>query len=362
MPLTPLSPLGCDTFVAYPPSTKDGTVIFGKNSDRPVGEGQSIRVYPARRRLQGDAKNSERGADDDYSNDCEQESSSPTTWLQCTYIRIHDEESCAVLLSQIDWMWGAEMGANEHGVVIGNEAVWTRLLEREPTNERRLLGMDLVRLGLERSTCADEALEVITTLLARHGQGGPCAHDDEDFTYHNSFLIADAMHAWVLETAGEHWVAQKITRGSRNISNGLTIRADFDRHSLGLHEYAKQNGFWDGTPPLDFARCFSSGGLDLSIDSRQACGRTLLSRHDDGRNLDAAAMMAILRDHGSGICMHGDGFETTASMVSEIFTSTVPDDHGESTADGKSRRSAHKHWMTGKSFPCRSEFVLQPFP
>jgi len=31
--------------------------------------------------------------------------------------------------------------------------------------------MDLVRLGLERATNADEALEVITGLLARHGQG-----------------------------------------------------------------------------------------------------------------------------------------------------------------------------------------------
>ena len=69
----------------------------------------------------------------------------------------------------LDWMWGVEMGANEHGVVIGNEAVWTR----EPCDGRNkaLLGMDLVRLGLERGNTAREALDVITTLLEEHGQG-----------------------------------------------------------------------------------------------------------------------------------------------------------------------------------------------
>ena len=40
------SPVGCDTFVAYPPDAPANTVIFGKNSDRPAGEGQSIRQYP----------------------------------------------------------------------------------------------------------------------------------------------------------------------------------------------------------------------------------------------------------------------------------------------------------------------------
>jgi len=43
-------------------------------------------------------------------------------------------------------MWGGEMGANEYGVVIGNEAVFTKVKkERTP----RLLGVDLLRLALE---------------------------------------------------------------------------------------------------------------------------------------------------------------------------------------------------------------------
>jgi hypothetical protein len=41
-------------------------------------------------------------------------------------------------------MWGAEMGANASGVVIGNEAVWTRMSDPSDCDEK-LLGMDLVR-------------------------------------------------------------------------------------------------------------------------------------------------------------------------------------------------------------------------
>lgn len=63
--------------------------------------------------------------------------------LQCTYIQIPQvEQTHAVILSKPAWMWGAEMGANDQGVCIGNEAVWTR----EPVAPgEALLGMDLVR-------------------------------------------------------------------------------------------------------------------------------------------------------------------------------------------------------------------------
>ena len=48
----------------------------------------------------------------------------------------------------------------QEGVVIGNEAVWTRLSDPAHDLVPRLLGMDLLRLGLERGRSARAALEV----------------------------------------------------------------------------------------------------------------------------------------------------------------------------------------------------------
>ncbi|MHA2497851.1 MAG: C69 family dipeptidase, partial [Candidatus Hodarchaeales archaeon] len=182
----------CDTFVALPPATADESIIFAKNSDRPYSEVQNITHYP--RQSHKDAA------------------------VHCTYLEIPQvEETLEILLSQPLWMWGAEMGANEHGVIIGNEAVWTR----ERLGPPALLGMDLLRLGLERGQTAQESLQVMVELLEVFGQGGPCAENDATLSYHNSFLIVDRKEAWVLETANKMWVAERIREGVRNISNSL---------------------------------------------------------------------------------------------------------------------------------------------
>jgi len=46
--------------------------------------------------------------------------------------------------------------------------MWT---VESPSKENGLLGMDLLRLGLERGKTAQEAVNVITSLLEEHGQG-----------------------------------------------------------------------------------------------------------------------------------------------------------------------------------------------
>lgn len=66
------------------------------------------------------------------------------------------------------------------------------------------------RLGLERADTAEKAVTVITELLEKYGQGGSCLEDECSFTYHNSFLISDRVEAWLLETSGTYWAAEKI--------------------------------------------------------------------------------------------------------------------------------------------------------
>src|SRR5690606_138770 len=150
--------------------------------------------------------------------------------VRCSWIDIPEAgDTHAVLLSRPVRSWGAEMAANSHGVIIGNEAVFTN----QPYAATGLTGMDLVRLGAERAATAQEAVGVITELIETHGQGGGCGYENRAFTYHNSFLIADPRQAFVLETAGKQWAVEAVT-GARSISNGLTIPDFAARYSEPL--------------------------------------------------------------------------------------------------------------------------------
>jgi secernin len=114
-------PFSCDTFVVLPPLTDSNFHIFGKNSDRPANEVQEI-IF---------VSNEHTSDNQDY--------------VQCTHIQIPQVSTTyRCILSKPAWCWGAEIGANEHGVCIGNEAVFSKVSYE--SRENALTGLDIVRL------------------------------------------------------------------------------------------------------------------------------------------------------------------------------------------------------------------------
>ena len=286
----------CDTFVVVTP---DG-VLFGKNSDRDANEAQRLDWIAA--------------ADH-----------SPNSIVTCTWTTIPQvRHTHALLLSRPYWMWGAEVGANEHGVVIGNEAVFTR----GGHAPRGLLGMDLVRLGLERGASAEESAQVIASLVQRHGQGGRAGYDDPSFRYHSSFLIADHREAIVLETAGRHHARERVTAGVRAISNGLTI-ADFAaRHADPIRSAVAQCG----------VRRARVEQLAAGITRPEHAARVL---RDHGPGQDSPRYHPLNGAMGAP-CMHAGGIVASGQTVGSWIS--LLDQHGA------------QHWATGTSAPCLSAF------
>src|SRR5580700_10396757 len=187
----------CDTLCAPGPSG----MVFAKNSDRPPGEVQV--AWPFGRR------------------------SSAGCTLRTQYLRIGDTGAHATFLSCPTWMWGAEHGVNEYGVAIGNERVATT--HDAAAAPPALIGMDLVRLGLERARTAAEAVDVMTGLLQACGQGG-VADATHGEAYDSSFLVADPSEAFVLETAGRDYAVAPAS-GAIAISNRLAIGTEWTRAS-----------------------------------------------------------------------------------------------------------------------------------
>jgi secernin len=302
----------CDTFVSLPEATADGSVILGKNSDREPNEAHVVVVHPRNERPDGS--------------------------VRATYIEIPQaRRTNAVLLAKPYWMWGAEMGVNEHGVVIGNEAVFTKAKREKRAG---LLGMDQLRLALERAETADEAVDTIAALLVAHGQGGRAGHT-HDMQYDNSYLISDRREAWILETVGRDWAARRV-EGAGSISNRLTLGST-DRCSPGLRGEAV-------TERSDLVFTHFS-------DSAARLCRTSDALAAQRGAFDVPAARALLRDHGGGpadftparrvtgqtVCAHAGpgpirGYQTTGSMVAHVTGDDIT------------------VWVTATSAPCTSVF------
>uniref|UniRef100_H0XUD0 Secernin 1 n=1 Tax=Otolemur garnettii TaxID=30611 RepID=H0XUD0_OTOGA len=310
-------------FVAFPPRAKDGEVVFGKNSARPRDEVQEVVYFPA--------------ADHDPESKVEE-------FIKCTYISIDQvPRTHAIVISRPAWLWGAEMGANEHGVCIANAAVSTR----EPAAETEaLLGMDLVRLGLERGETAKEALDTIVSLLEEHGQGGNYYEDASScHSFQSAYLIVDRDEAWVLETIGKYWAAERVTEGVKCICNQLSLTTKMDAEHPELRSYAQSQGWWTGDGEFNFSEVFSAADAHpLMLNPGCQCLDSPLFHEHSKESITVQTMINILRDKASGVCIDSESFLTTASTVSVL---------------PQKRSSPCIHYFTGTPDPSRS--IFKPF-
>jgi secernin len=282
-----------------------GVTGWGKNSDRRAGECQSFVQFS--------------------------EANHPPEAVQhCTHIAIPQvAETYRVMGHSPWWGWGFEHGVNEYAVAIGCHRVFSReAIEQEPG----LIGMDLVRLGLERGRSAREALEIIAGLIERYGQGGPSLAPEEDGG-HNAFLLADPEEAWLLETSNRRWAARRCA--IEGVSNQFAIGSDWEFGSRDLVEFARLAGWWPRSGRLDVAIAYRDNAVDPpTSEGRQRRSRELLEKASG--DLDVVTLQRLLRDHldggtaGAGnstpdagrrctLCAHGDPIHwTTASIVAPL--------------------------------------------
>ena len=300
--------ISCDSMVALPNSTTNSSTIFGKNSDRPKIESQPL-VQVQRKKNHSE-------------------------YTECQFVKIPSSPiSYAHVGSKPYWCWGYEHGFNEYQVVIGNEGLGTYI---PVSSTPKLIGMEIVRLALERSKDAKEAVNVITNLISSHGQG-VFENNQNVRTYDNGFLIADPKEAYIIETAGHEWVVKQIN-DTEGISNIHSIGTNWDDISSTAISTAESLNLKIDSPKLDFAQTFCD--FDSRFDGRGEFRRLRSCTYLDNikTKIDLKEMMSLLKDHSDGensndsqdfldtktICMHyptpeTDG-NTAASLISELYS------------------------------------------
>lgn len=316
----------CDTFFVPSKINIYHSNLLCKNSDREPNEAQAIEHYPRKKTKE--------------------------KFLKTTYIEIEQtKETNEIIISRPFHIWGAEMGVNEFGVAIGNEAVFTKIPFKKDNSG--LTGMDLIRLALQRTQTAKEALELIVELIQKYGQDACGGYENKNFYYHNSFLILDRKEAYNLETAGKFWVYKKISN-FYSISNGLTITTDYDQiHPEAIDFAIKKKWYNPKKEKFNFQKVFSD--KFYTYFSKCEVRRRISGKIQEKSKIELKDCIEILQSHGNNpetkldsmesICLHSGGIttpsETTGSMISIL------------------RESLITVWLTGTSHPCLS--LYKPF-
>ncbi len=304
----------CDTLVALPKVTRNGNVLFAKSADCEVNEANAIVRIPHQKHIKGEA-------------------------LRITHLVIPQaEETYEIFLTKAFWTYGCEIGINEFGLAMGEEAVFTTEMNEEKDG---IIGPDLMRIGLERAKNCQEAIQVMTDLLEKYGQGGS-AELKGNSHFDSSFLMADTKEAYILETAGRKWAVKKI-EDFDSISNMLGISTNYTRCSVASKEAV-----------LDWSNRFGLPEYPPNLGSmdRQATTYNMLKEHQGG--ITVKTLFEIMRHHNPGY------HPAKADVHRNICVHAGPQENRWWQADGVMVSEVGEHgviaWVTGTSGTCVSIF------
>lgn len=273
-----------DMMVALARATLDGHTYFAHNCNQPCGECPTLVRRPGR----------------DYA---------PGEMVERPWVHLPQARHVwSVLAGRLGTDWGYQHGVNEKGVAVGHTPIHTRLEAEAPG----LSGPDLVRLALERATNACQAIEILTDLIGRYGQGCFAGVGSD-----SAFLVADNQESCVLEASGRHWVVAEV-RSVRAVTSACLLRQDWDRISRGLSDQAIAHGWWpaDGCK-LDFAGALGEVSVDHARNLRR-WGQATLRLEQQSGHLDGAFLRELLRDQAEMLAPEAQGrsdLETTASLL-----------------------------------------------
>lgn len=295
----------CSTLIALQSATKNGDIIFGKNSDRPVNESQPLEYFPPANHEMGEQ-------------------------VRCTYISIPQvKHTYGYIGSRPYNIFGFEHGINEKGVMIGNEAVTGR---ETPERQWGLIGMDILRLALERSDSAAAAVQVIGELLETYGTGGDPLIRPQYFNA--NYIIADYEEAYIFESCQRMWAAKKIQHVG-HIGNIYALTDNYDKIGSQVIKEAAAKGWCRDEERINISQTFSISDCDYEDGEayfRYIRQEELMTGRDP---FTVKMMMNNLRDHYDPdyrksipydiatskmptICCHPGGMNGCASAASVV--------------------------------------------
>ncbi|XP_055715851.1 secernin-1 [Phlebotomus papatasi] len=275
-----------ECFVVLQPFAEGGGAIYGRNSYAARNEVTEVLYFPAT------------------------EDSAPR---KCSGLEVEGAPARAVILSgPANANGAADSGANDKGVAVG-------LCFTDNEAPSGLLGIDLVRLGLERGGTACEAVEAIGALVEKYGtEGGSQAPKA-------SFVICDPQEAWFVSVVGNLWAAEQISEGFRASPRGLNVSTKIDKCSSDLQEKAQSLGVWDGSGSFDFAASFSASGsteASFPLNSPSAEGAFSLTHMFQLMRAEELHQEAVVSSHvstlsASGVSCHW--FTATPNVRESVF-------------------------------------------